>query len=106
MKRLLQCLTAVGLLCSWSAFALPVNLNTADANTISAEVKGIGPAKADAIVKYRTENGEFKSMDDLLNVPGIGPKVVDQIKEQVIFTEVVPDAPAPQAAPNATPAQS
>lgn len=102
MKRLLQCLAAVGVLCSWSAFALPVNLNTADANTISAEVKGIGPAKADAIVKYRTDKGEFKNMDDLLNVPGIGPKLIEQIKEQVIFTDVVPEAP--QTAPDVTPA--
>lgn len=44
-----------------------VDLNTADSATL-AKIKGIGPKKAQAIVEYRTKNGNFASVDDLKNV--------------------------------------
>lgn len=47
------------------------------------QLTGIGPAKARAIVNYRTDNGPFTSESDLLNVKGIGPKTLDKIKEQL-----------------------
>lgn len=59
------------------AFAGPVNVNTADAETISAELKGIGLTKARAIVEYRTKHGPFKSPGDLSLVKGIGERTVD-----------------------------
>ncbi len=61
------------------AFALagPVNINTADAETISAELKGIGLSKAKAIVEYREKHGPFRSADDLSLVKGIGERTVD-----------------------------
>ena len=46
----------------------PVDVNTADAETISAELKGIGLKKAQAIVEYRTKHGPFRSADDLTPV--------------------------------------
>ena len=49
-----------------------VNINKANAETLAAYLKGVGPNKAEAIVKYRKANGTFKSVDDLKNVPGIG----------------------------------
>ncbi|MEA1867652.1 MAG: helix-hairpin-helix domain-containing protein [Thermodesulfobacteriota bacterium] len=64
-----------------SAFAA-INLNTADKAALES-LSGIGPAKASAIIKYRDENGSFKSVEELLNVKGIGPKMLDKIKEQV-----------------------
>ncbi|PXF57373.1 MAG: DNA-binding protein [Deltaproteobacteria bacterium] len=64
-----------------SAFAA-INLNTADKAALES-LSGIGPAKASAIIKYREENGSFKSVEELLNVKGIGPKMLDKIKEQV-----------------------
>jgi competence protein ComEA len=55
----------------------PVNVNTADAETISAELKGIGLTKARAIVEYRKKHGPFRSADDLSLVKGIGERTVE-----------------------------
>ncbi len=51
-----------------SVFA-QVNINTASATELSA-LKGIGEKKAAAIIKYRKANGKFKSVEELVNVPG------------------------------------
>ena len=59
-----------------------VDINTADAATLE-QVKGIGPARASAIVQFRTENGPFASVDDLVRVPGIGERSVEQLRAQV-----------------------
>ena len=59
------------------AFAGPVVINTADAETISAELKGVGMAKAKAIIEYRTKHGPFKSPEDLSLVKGIGDRTVE-----------------------------
>lgn len=64
-----------------SAFA-KVNINTADANELEG-LPGIGPAKAEAIIKYRKEHGAFKSVDDLVNVKGIGDKIMEKVKGSV-----------------------
>ncbi len=60
-----------------AALAGPVNINTADAATISAELKGVGLAKAQAIVEYRKKHGPFRSADDLSLVKGIGERTVE-----------------------------
>ena len=59
------------------AFAGPVDINSADAETISAELKGVGLTKARAIVDYRKKHGPFRSADDLSLVKGIGERTVD-----------------------------
>ena len=61
----------------FSAMAGPVDINTADAATISSELKGIGLSKAEAIVEYRRKHGPFKSPDDLSLVKGIGERTVE-----------------------------
>jgi competence protein ComEA len=61
----------------------PVNVNTADAETISEELKGIGMAKARAIVAYREANGPFKSADDLVLVNGIGERTLQAIRADI-----------------------
>jgi competence protein ComEA len=66
------------------AFAGPVNINTANAETISAELKGIGLSKAQAIVDYRTKHGPFKSADDLTLVRGIGEQTLDAVRKDVL----------------------
>jgi competence protein ComEA len=55
----------------------PVDVNTADAETISTELKGIGLSKANAIVEYRKKHGPFRSADDLSLVKGIGERTVE-----------------------------
>lgn len=55
----------------------PVDVNTADAETISTELKGIGLSKARAIVEYRKKHGPFRSADDLSLVKGIGERTVE-----------------------------
>lgn len=61
-----------------------VNINTAEAGELE-ELQGIGPAKAAAIIQYREESGPFQSPEDLLNVPGIGEKTLENMKEQVTW---------------------
>jgi len=59
------------------ALAGQVDVNTADAETISAELKGVGLSKAKAIVEYREKHGPFRSADDLSLVKGIGERTVE-----------------------------
>lgn len=86
------------LLACGSVFATPVNINSADAKTISESLKGIGLKKAEAIVKYRTDKGPFKTVDDLENVKGIGKKTVDKLKKDILLEDA---GSAPAAAPEA-----
>jgi competence protein ComEA len=60
----------------------PVDLNQASAGELEA-LPGIGPATAAAIVEYRTQSGPFGGVDDLLDVPGIGPAKLDAIRDAV-----------------------
>lgn len=61
----------VFLLVSAISWAAPVNINTASIDELST-LKGIGPSKAEQIVRYRTEHGSFSSIEQLLEVKGIG----------------------------------
>ncbi len=62
--------------------AAPVDLNTADLGQLEA-LPGIGPATAQAIVDRRERNGPFRSVDDLLDVRGIGSAKLDAIRDLV-----------------------
>lgn len=64
-------------------WAGPVNVNTADAETISAELKGIGLSKANAIVEYRKKHGPFKNADELSLVKGIGERTVEMNRSDI-----------------------
>ncbi|MEJ2629676.1 MAG: ComEA family DNA-binding protein [Acidihalobacter sp.] len=61
-----------------AAYAAPVNINSADAQTIAKSLKGIGIVKAQAIVSYREKHGGFKSPDELQKVKGIGASLVER----------------------------
>jgi competence protein ComEA len=70
-------------LISGLALAGPVNVNTADAETISAELQGVGISKAIAIVEYRKANGPFRRIDDLALVKGIGARTVEINRDNI-----------------------
>jgi competence protein ComEA len=63
------------------AFAM-VDINTASQAELEA-VNGFGPAKAKAIVEYRSKNGPFKTVEDLKKVPGIKDGVFNKVKAEV-----------------------
>jgi len=71
-----------------AANAGPVNINTADAATISAELQGVGMSKAQAIVEYRGNHGPFKSFEDLTLVKGIGARTVEINRANILFEAV------------------
>ena len=60
-----------------------ININTASAEEL-AQLKGVGPKYADAIVKYREEKGKFASPEDITNVPGIGQKTFEKNKDMIV----------------------
>ncbi len=64
-----------------------ININTADKETLMSVIKGVGEKKAEAIIAYRNENGNFKSIDELTNVKGIGQGTVDRHKDQLSTSE-------------------
>jgi competence protein ComEA len=57
----------------------PININTATAQELES-LPNIGPAKAEQIVTYRQQHGPFQKIDDIQNVPGIGPTIFEKIK--------------------------
>ncbi len=83
MKTRRVTLALLWLLLPWLAVAGPVNINTADAETIAAELKGVGLSKAKAIVEYRKKHGPFRNPGDLSLVKGIGERTVEINKDDI-----------------------
>lgn len=65
-----------------AAPTVPVSLGSATLDQLET-LDGVGPATAQKIVAYRTEHGGFRSVDDLANVPGIGPKKLAALRPHV-----------------------
>ncbi len=61
-----------------------VNINTADAETLALALDGIGMAKAQEIIVYREQNGDFKTVDDLQNVRGIGKATLERNRSRIL----------------------
>lgn len=59
-----------------------ININTADSDELN-KINGIGKSKAEAIIKYREENGGFKSIEEIKNVSGIGEATFEKIKSSI-----------------------
>lgn len=86
MKKILTLLLAsLFSICTWAAE--PVNVNTAGAEEIASNLKGIGLSKAQAIVDYREKNGTFIHVDELVNVKGIGIRTIDQNRGMILLQE-------------------
>jgi competence protein ComEA len=62
-----------------------VNINTATKEELTT-LKGVGDKRAQEIIDYRRKNGNFKSVDELEKVPGIGPGLMKQIRSDVTVT--------------------
>lgn len=62
--------------------SFPVNINTADADTLAA-LPGIGRVLAERIVAYRRQNGSFRAIEEITNVEGIGEKKAEAILELI-----------------------
>jgi competence protein ComEA len=60
-----------------------INLNTADAPMLQRELSGIGETKAKAIVAYREAHGAFASVDELLEVKGIGESILAKNRDKL-----------------------
>lgn len=61
-----------------------VNINKADAVTLAAALNGVGQARAEEIIRYREAYGPFKSVDELVDVKGIGPATLE--KNRAVIT--------------------
>ncbi len=81
MNKLFVAALVLGGLMVTPAFAA-VNINTATQSELEA-VKGLGPAKAKAIIIYREAHGNFKSLDELDNVKGFGSASVEKLKGEL-----------------------
>jgi competence protein ComEA len=86
MKFFLTILAA-GFLFTAAWAAEPVNVNTASAEEISENLKGIGLSKASLIIEYREANGNFLHVDELVNVKGIGIKTVDRNRGMILLQD-------------------
>ncbi|MBX3705456.1 MAG: helix-hairpin-helix domain-containing protein [Pseudomonadales bacterium] len=64
-----------------------VNVNKADAETIARVLTGIGDAKAQAIVRYREEHGEFVDVYELANVKGVGERTVELNEGRIVLKD-------------------
>jgi len=86
MRRFLSTLLLSTTLMFISPFTWAVNVNKADAQTLAAELNGVGKAKAEAIVQEREKGGPFKDGADLAKrVRGIGPAIIAKNKDKLEF---------------------
>jgi competence protein ComEA len=66
----------------WAEDSQKININTASADELM-NLKGIGEKKAETIVDFRKNNGPFEQPEDLIKVPGIGPKTLEANKNRI-----------------------
>lgn len=77
MEIFRKVLLTVCLLIPTLLFAETININTADKESLMSAIKGVGEKRAEAIIAYREEHGPFKSIEELADVRGVGPSIVE-----------------------------
>lgn len=68
---------------SGAALAAKVNINTASAEELASGISGVGPAIAERIIAWREQNGPFESVDQIVEVSGIGEKTLENNRENL-----------------------
>ena len=87
MERLfLQVMALAAILFTGIVNASTVNINTADAETLASELEGVGASRAEAIDDYRQRVGRFDSPEQLLDVTGVGPRVLEWNADRIVVT--------------------
>lgn len=85
-KVLVMCIAVVMVVAfsvpSWAGDQGKINLNKATVAELT-QLKGIGQKYAERIVEFREKNGPFKTVEDILNVQGIGQKTLDKNKDRI-----------------------
>jgi competence protein ComEA len=76
-----------------------VDINSADAKTLAQSLEGVGLVKAEAIVAYRNAHGPFETLEDLAKVDGVGPRVIEENRETIVFGKPHP-ASSPRGSPH------
>jgi competence protein ComEA len=67
--------------------ATPVNINKADAKTIAKSLDGIGATRAEAIVAWREAHGQFKKVDDLKHIKGLGKATIERNRSAILLAD-------------------
>jgi len=67
------------------AASIGVNINTATAAELAAGLSGVGASRAEAIVRYREQFGPFESIEELIEVSGIGSATVERNRERLLL---------------------
>ncbi|MCK5498206.1 MAG: ComEA family DNA-binding protein [Gammaproteobacteria bacterium] len=83
MEIFKKILLALCLLIPTLLFAETININTADKESLMSAIKGVGEKRAEAIIAYREEHGSFKSLEELADVKGVGPSIVEANMENI-----------------------
>jgi competence protein ComEA len=66
----------------WAQEAKKININQASATELT-QLERIGPKYAERIIEFRTNKGPFQSIEDIVKVPGIGPKTYEANKDRI-----------------------
>lgn len=69
------------------AIAGPVDINTASAESLAVNIKGVGKKKAEAIIAYREAFGPFKAVDEIVKVKGIGQRLLEKNRKNMVISQ-------------------
>lgn len=83
ISRLIGSLVLLFCLACPAVYAEKLNINTADVQMLADGMTGVGMKRAQDIVTYREQNGMFESIEDLINVKGIGPKTLEANRDNL-----------------------
>ncbi len=90
MENVLKALGTALFFFAQSVLALPdeaVNINTASVDELAIKLIGVGRSRAQAIIQYREEHGNFVDLDELMVVRGIGEHVIESNRDNIFFKE-------------------